>query len=457
MEQSVSSALPRRCLALVLAAGEGTRMRSDTPKVLHEIAGLSLIGHVLSSVSAAGADQIVVVVGPDRPDVEAAIRQTHPQAGIVIQRERKGTAHACLIASEALASGFDDLLVVFGDTPLVLPQTYQSMRQRLAEGGHVVALGFEAQNPQGYGRLIMQGDRLLAIREHKDCSEAERAITLCNAGLMAIDGHHALSLLRSIGNQNSQNEYYLTDAVAQAVAANLQTAIVRAPEPEVMGVNDRVQLAQAEQIIQNRLRLSAMQSGVTMHDPASVYLSYDTVLQRDVVVEPHCVFGVGVMVGTGSVIHAFSHLAGCHLGPQSSIGPFARVRPGTITKAHVRIGNFVEVKNARLDEHVKINHLSYVGDASVGAYANIGAGTITCNYDGFNKHRTEIGAGAFIGSDSALVAPVSIGDGAYVATGSVITESVPADALAFGRARQVNKPDRGRLLNEALKKQNEPV
>ena len=444
----------RRCLALVLAAGEGTRMRSNIPKVLHEIAGLSLVGHVLASVTAAGADQIVVVVGPDRPDVEAEIRKCHPDAAIVVQRERKGTAHACLMAADMLASGFDDVLVVFGDTPLVRPQTYQAMRGRLAAGQQVVALGFEADDPQGYGRLLMDGSQLLAIREHKDCSEAERAITLCNAGLMAIDGKQVMALLQSIGNDNSQQEYYLTDAVASAVSAGLQTGIVRAPEQEVMGINDRVQLAQAEALCQTRLRIAAMQSGVTMHDPASVYLSHDTVLERDVVIEPHCVFGPGVSVETGSVIHAFSHLSGCRIGRETSIGPFARVRPGTHTAAHVRIGNFVEVKNAQLDAHVKINHLSYVGDASVGAGSNIGAGTITCNYDGFNKHRTEIGAGAFIGSDTALVAPVSIGDGAYVATGSVITESVPANALAFGRARQVNKADRGRMLSEALKKQS---
>ena len=443
----------RRCLALVLAAGEGTRMRSNTPKVLHEIAGRSLIGHVLASVTAAGADQVVVVIGPDRPDVEAEIRKSHPEAGIVVQRDRKGTAHACLMAADVLSKGFDDVLVVFGDTPLVRPETYQAMRGRLAVGQHVVALGFEADYPHGYGRLLMAGEQLRAIREHKDCSKAEQAITLCNAGLMAMDGRHALSLLQGIGRDNSQQEYYLTDVVAGAVSAHLNTGIVRAPEQEVMGINDRVQLAQAEAVCQSRLRIAAMQAGVTMHDPASVYLSHDTVLERDVVIEPHCLFGLGVTVETGSVIHAFSHLSGCHIGRETSIGPFARVRPGTHTAAHVRIGNFVEVKNAQLDEHVKINHLSYVGDASVGVGSNIGAGTITCNYDGFNKHRTEIGAGAFIGSDTALVAPVSIGDGAYVATGSVITESVPADALAFGRARQVNKPDRGRLLSEALKTQ----
>ena len=444
----------RRCLALVLAAGEGTRMRSNTPKVLHEIAGLSLLGHALAGVKAAGADRVVVVVGPDRPDVEAEILKCLPSAEIVVQRERKGTAHACLMAADALSSGFDDVWVAFGDTPLVQPHTYRAMRDRLAQGQHVVALGFEAVNPQGYGRLLMQGEQLLAIREDKDCSAAEHAVTLCNAGLMAIDGTHVMALLQRIGHNNSQQEYYLTDAVAAAVSAGLKTGIVRAAEQEVMGINDRVQLAQAEAVCQTRLRIAAMQAGVTMLDPATVYLSHDTVFERDVVIEPHCVFGLGVSVESGSVIHAFSHLSGCRIGPETSIGPFARVRPGTRTEAHVRIGNFVEVKNAQLDAHVKINHLSYVGDASVGAGSNIGAGTITCNYDGFNKHRTEIGAGAFIGSNSALVAPVSIGDGGYVATGSVITESVPADALAFGRARQVNKPDRGRLLSESLKKQS---
>ena len=448
------SSSPRRCLALVLAAGEGTRMRSKTPKVLHELAGLSLIGHVLKSLQMAGADEIVVVVGPDRPDVEAEVRRIDPHAGLVVQQERKGTAHACLMASQYLSSGFDDVLVVFGDTPLVLPQTYQRLRAGLAAGSQVVALGFEALDPHGYGRLLMAGDRLQAIREHKDCSEAERDITLCNAGLMALDGRHVMTLLNGIGNTNSQKEYYLTDAVAVAVASGLQTGAVLAPEQEVMGINDRVQLAQAEKICQTRLRHRAMQAGVTMHDPDSVYLSYDTEFAQDVVVEPHCVFGLGVTVSTGAVIHAFSHLSGCRIGTGNSIGPFARVRPGTQTQDGVRIGNFVEVKNADLADGVKINHLSYVGDATVGAQTNIGAGTITCNYDGFNKHRTEIGAGAFIGSDSALVAPVTIGDGAYVATGSVITESVPAYALALGRARQVTKPERGRLLAETLEKQS---
>ena len=445
----------RQCLALILAAGEGTRMRSSRPKVLHEIAGLSLIGHVLASVTAAGADQIVVVVGPDRPDVEAEIQKSHPDAVIVVQRERKGTAHACLMAREILSGGWDDVLVVFGDTPLVKPQTYQSMRDRLASGQQVVALGFEADTPDGYGRLLMAGETLLAIREHKDCNDTERAIHLCNAGLMAIDGQHVMALLNSIGNDNAQQEFYLTDAVACAVSQGLKTGMVRAPEHEVMGINDRVQLSQAEALYQTRLRTAAMQAGVTMQDPSSVYLSHDTHIERDVLIEPHCVFGLGVVIETGSVIHAFSHLSGCRIGRETSIGPFARVRPGTRTAAHVRIGNFVEVKNATLDEHVKINHLSYVGDASVGEGANIGAGTITCNYDGFNKHHTDIGAGAFIGSDSALIAPVSIGEGAYVATGSVITDSVPAHALAFGRARQVNKADGGRLLNEALKKKKE--
>ena len=444
--------LSRRCLALVLAAGEGTRMRSDRPKVLHEIAGLSLIGHVLRGVQAAGADHSVVVVGPDRTDVEAEVRHQDPHAAVVVQRERLGTAHACLMATAQIEAGFDDVLVVFGDTPLVPTSIYQQMRQRLADGLNLVVLGFEAADPQGYGRLLMQGESLQAIREHKDCSAAERALHLCNAGLMAIDGRVFLSLLQKIDNANSQKEYYLTDAVAVAVADGLKTGVVVAPEQDVMGINDRVQLAAAEQILQKRLRQAAMQAGVTMQDPDTVYLSHDTHFARDVTLGPHCVFAPGVRVETGAMIHAFSHLAGCHIGPHTTVGPFARVRPGTQTAAHVRIGNFVEVKNADLDDDVKINHLSYVGDARVGAGANIGAGTITCNYDGFGKHHTEIGAGAFIGSDTALVAPVTIGKGAYVATGSVITESVPDDALAFGRARQITKPDRGRLLRSQLKK-----
>jgi bifunctional UDP-N-acetylglucosamine pyrophosphorylase/glucosamine-1-phosphate N-acetyltransferase len=432
---------PRRtCLAVILAAGEGTRMKSARPKVLHELGGVSLLGHVLQAVAAAGADEIVVVVGPDREDVAAEARKRVPGLTIVEQRERLGTAHAVLQAREALARAPQDVLVAFADTPLLTPQTFARLRAALADGAAVAALGFEAADPTGYGRLLTEGGRLIAIREHKDASEAERAVTLCNAGLMALDGTHALSILDAIGNDNAQSEYYLPDAVAIAVARGLATAVVVAPEDEVQGINDRVQLARVEALLQNRLREQAMRAGVTLVDPATVHLSADADIARDVTIEPFVVIGPGTRIGEGALIHSFSHIEGADVGARVVVGPHARLRPGAVLEEGARVGNFVELKNTRLGPGAKVNHLTYLGDAQVGAAANIGAGTITCNYDGFGKYPTTIGAGAFIGSNSSLVAPVTIADGAYVGSGSVITDDVPADALAVARGRQVVKP-----------------
>jgi len=425
-------------------------MRSNTPKVLHRIAGLSMLGHVLSGVSEAGADKVVVVVGPGRPDVSDEAIRLRPDAEIVVQNERLGTAHACLTARDQLGEGFDDVLVVFADTPLVQASTYQALRAKICEGASVAALGFDAADPAGYGRLLLEGDTLKAIREHKDASDAERRVTLCNAGLMAFDGKQALAILESVSNQNAQKEFYLTDCIALAAERGLKVTYALADQQEVMGVNDRLQLSQAEQQMQHRLRAQAMLAGVTMIDPASVTLSHDTVLGRDVLIEPHCVFDVGVNLSDGVTIKAFSHLEGATIGPDSVVGPYARLRPGSDLASHVRIGNFVELKNAKLAEGVKVNHLTYLGDTTVGSQSNIGAGTITCNYDGFAKHRTTIGAHAFIGSNSALIAPVTIGEGAYVATGSVITEDVPDDALALARGRQVNKTGGAAGLRQRL-------
>lgn len=442
----------RKCLTIILAAGEGTRMRSRMPKVLHRIAGLSMLGHVLNAVGEAGADKVVVVVGPDRQDVADEAKKRRPDADIVVQTERLGTAHACLAAHAQLAEGWDDVLVVFADTPLVQASTYRALRSKIHQGASVAVLGFDADDPTGYGRLLLDGDTLTAIHEHKDASDAERLVTLCNAGLMAFDGKQALAILKAVSNHNAQKEFYLTDCVALAAARGLSVTHALADQQEVMGVNDRVQLSQAEHLMQNRLRSSAMLSGVTMVDPASVTLSYDTVLGRDVVIEPHCVFDVGVTIADGVTIKAFSHCEGATIGPDSVVGPYARLRPGSTLASHVRIGNFVELKNVTLSEGVKVNHLTYLGDASVGPKSNIGAGTITCNYDGYAKHKTTIGAHAFIGSNSALIAPVTIGDGAYVATGSVITEDVPADALALARGRQVNKAGGAEGLRQKLSK-----
>jgi bifunctional UDP-N-acetylglucosamine pyrophosphorylase / glucosamine-1-phosphate N-acetyltransferase len=430
----------RACLAIILAAGDGVRMRSAKPKVLHGIAGRAMLEHTLAAAAEAGAEAYALIVAPGGQELVSVARKIVPPIEPFVQTRRLGTAHAALAARAAIERGYDDVLILFADTPLVRSETLRNLRGPLERGAAVVALGFEPADPTGYGRLIEQDGRLAAIREHKDASEAERGISLCNAGLMALDGRRALSLLDSISDVNAQGEFYLTDAVAAARARGWECSLSLAREDEVSGVNDRVQLAAAEAIMQGRLRESAMRGGVTMVDPASVFLSWDTRFGRDVVIEPHVVFGPGVSVADGAVIHAFSHLAGAQVGAGASVGPFARLRPGAHLAEKAKIGNFVEIKAAEIGAGAAISHLSYVGDATVGARANLGAGTITCNYDGFDKRRTEIGEGAFVGSNSSLVAPVRIGEGAYVGSGSVITRDVEPDALALARGRQVEKP-----------------
>lgn len=435
-EMSIASP---RCLAIILAAGEGTRMKSATPKVLHTIAGRSLLAHVLDAVKASGAASVAVVVGPGRDDVSSEAVRAVPDASIFVQHERRGTAHAVLMAREAIASGYDEILVVFADTPLVRADTLSSMRKAVASGAAVVPLAFRAKDPTGYGRILVEGEKLVAIREHKDATTDERLVDLCNAGLMALDGRFALSVLDGIGSSNAAGEFYLTDAVAVAIERGLSAVSLEAPESEVMGINDRTQLAQAEEIIQKRLRIAAMQGGTTLVAPETVHLSWDTRLGQDVIVEPNVYFGPGVSVEEGAVIHAFSHLEGARIGAGANVGPFARLRPGAHLADHAKVGNFVEIKNAEIGQGAKVSHLTYLGDATIGANANIGAGTITCNYDGFSKFRTEIGENAFIGSNSALVAPVSIGAGAFVGSGSVITKDVPPDSLAVARGHQLVK------------------
>jgi bifunctional UDP-N-acetylglucosamine pyrophosphorylase/glucosamine-1-phosphate N-acetyltransferase len=433
------SANPRRCLTIVLAAGEGVRMRSARPKVLHELAGRSMLAHTLSAVLEGAAGDVVVVVGPDRDSVAAEALKVAPGAKIVVQRERRGTADAVLAARGQIAQGYDDLLVTYADIPLIKPATLGALRAELAQGADVVALGFEAADPTGYGRLIQRGGNLIAIREHKDATGEERASRLCNAGPIAFSGAEALKLLDAVKPNNAQREYYLTDIVEIASARGLRARALTADEKEVMGVNDRAQLAQAEAALQDRLRRRAMAEGATLIAPETVFLAFDARIGRDVVIEPHVVIGRGVKIEDGAIIRAFSHLEGARVARGASVGPYARLRPGADIAANARIGNFVEIKQAMIEEGAKINHLTYIGDARVGAHANIGAGTITCNYDGFAKHKTDIGAGAFIGSNSALVAPVTIGDGAYIGSGSVITQSVEADALAVARGRQETK------------------
>ena len=430
------------CLHIVLAAGEGTRMRSTKPKVMHEIARQPMLGHVLSAICAAdaGAD-IAVVVGPGHDTVEGFLTKSAPDTRRFVQSERLGTAHAVSMARDVIAKHDGPVLVLFGDTPFVRPDSIARMAETIRSGADMTVVGFEADDPTGYGRLLMNGDQLAAIREHRDASEAERAVTLCNGGLMGFRAEVLMSALDRIGNDNAKGEFYLTDAVEIVCADGGRCEVVVVPESEILGINTRAQLADAEAVMQERLREAVMTEGVTLQDPASVYFAFDTMIGQDVEIEPHVVFGPGVRVGAGSVIRAFSHLEGVEIGARGMIGPFARLRPGARLKDGVKIGNFVEVKSAVIGTGAKVNHLSYIGDASLGAGANIGAGTITCNYDGFTKHLTQIGEDAFVGSNSALVAPVAIGKGAIVAAGSVITKTVPDDALGVGRSRQTNRED----------------
>jgi bifunctional UDP-N-acetylglucosamine pyrophosphorylase/glucosamine-1-phosphate N-acetyltransferase len=430
---------PRSCLAIVLAAGEGTRMRSARPKVLHAIAGRSLLAHVLTAVAEADIGSVAVVIGPGQESVAAEAKRVLPEAICFIQHERKGTAHAVLAAKSAIGREPDDIIVVYGDTPLIRPATLSRLRAPLATGAGVAVLAFRPPDPTGYGRLITAGGKLIGIREEADASKAERQIDLCNGGMMVLAGKSALAILERIGNQNRKGEFYLTEAVEIARSMKLSAVAVEVEEDDVRGINTKKELAEAEAAAQQRLRKAALDAGVTLVAPETVFLSADTKFGKDVVVEPYVVFGEKVSVADGAVIRSFSHLVGAEVGKNASVGPFARLRPGTKLGEGVHIGNFVEVKEATVEAGAKANHLSYIGDAFVGAEANIGAGTITCNYDGSAKHRTEIGKNAFIGSNSALVAPVEIGAGAYVGSGSVITANVPPDSLALARGRQIVK------------------
>jgi bifunctional UDP-N-acetylglucosamine pyrophosphorylase/glucosamine-1-phosphate N-acetyltransferase len=436
----------RSCLAIVLAAGEGTRMRSQRPKVLHEVAGRSLLAHVLDAVRAAGGTATAVVIGPGAEGVAAEATRVLPGAEMFVQAERRGTAHAVLAAKAAIERGADDVLVIFADTPLIRPQTLKRMREALAKGAAVAVLGFRPRDPTGYGRLVLDGGELVAIREELDASEAERAIDLCNGGLMAFAGDTALAILTLIGSNNRKGEFYLTDAVAIAQTMNLKAVAIETEEDDVRGINTKAQLAETEAALQQRLRKAAMEAGVTLVAPETVFLSADTKFGGDVTVEPFVVIGPGVTIEDNVVIRSFSHLDHAYVGKGTLIGPYARLRPGARLGQNVHIGNFVEIKEAVIEDGAKVNHLSYVGDARLGAGSNFGAGAIVCNYYGEAKHRTDIGKGAFIGSNAALVAPVKIGDGAYIATGSVITHDVPADALAIARGRQEVKEGRAARL-----------
>ncbi|MBR9843095.1 MAG: bifunctional UDP-N-acetylglucosamine diphosphorylase/glucosamine-1-phosphate N-acetyltransferase GlmU [Rhodobacteraceae bacterium] len=435
---------------VILAAGKGTRMRSDLPKVLHQIAGAPMLIHAMQSGAALDPSRVVIVAGHGFDAVRETVADHDPDATVVLQEEQKGTAHAVDAAREALADFDGDVIVLFGDTPFVRPETLIRMAEARGDNA-VVVLGFDAADPGKYGRLVMQGQSLEAIVEYADATDEQRVISFCNSGVMLADCKSLFSMISEIESDNAQEEYYLTDVVTIARKRGLSVTAVACDEEETLGINSRLHLAQAEEIFQTRARTELMELGVTLQQPSTVMLSYDTVIGRDTVIEPNVYFGPGVTVESGAHIRAFSHLEGCHVSRGGIIGPYARLRPGAELAEDVRIGNFVEIKNAILDEGAKVNHLTYIGDASVGAATNIGAGTVTCNYDGVMKHKTTIGKGAFIGSDTMLVAPVTIGDGAMTASGSVITEDVPASALAVGRAKQVNKPGLAAKLFELLK------
>ena len=431
--------------AVILAAGFGTRMKSAQPKTLHRIAGRPMLRHLLSSCEQV-FDRIVVVVGPE---MDAVRREAEPHASVV-QQERRGTAHAALVAAPLFGDG--EVAVLYADNPLIRPETLRRLIERRAAGDAALALlAFRPADPARYGRVIKRDEYVERIVEWADAGEAERGEALCNAGALCAASADMARWLGAVRADNAKGEYYLTDVVALARADGGRVAAVEAPPDEVAGINSRAELAAAEAVMQSWLRAAAMDAGVTMTDPGSVFLSADTEFSPDVTIEPNVIFGPGVKVASGVQIRAFSHLEGCTIGPGCIIGPHARLRPGAELGENVHIGNFVEVKAARLGDGAKANHLSYLGDADIGAETNIGAGTITCNYDGYAKHRTKIGARAFIGSDTALVAPVTVGDGAIVAAGSVITEDVPADALAIARGRQAVKPGRAAEMRAARK------
>ena len=435
---------------IILAAGKGTRMNSELPKVLHPLAGVPMLHHAMAAGSTLEPERTVVVAGHGFDAVQKAALDRDEDAVVVEQTEQLGTAHAVAQAKEALEGFGGTAVVLYGDTPFIRPETLEDMIAATAKHD-VVVLGFEAADPGRYGRLVMNGQSLEEIVEFKDASDAQKAIALCNSGVIACNADALFSLISAVGNDNASGEYYLTDIIALARQSGKSAGVVICQEAETLGINSRAQLAQAETAFQTQARADAFENGVTLIAPATVYFAYDTVIGRDSVIEPNVVFGPGVTVETGAAIRAFSHLEGCHVSRGSVVGPYARLRPGTELAENVRIGNFVELKNASIAAGAKVNHLSYVGDADIGTLSNIGAGTITCNYDGVMKHHTHIGQDVFIGSNTMLVAPVSIGDGAMTGSGSVITSDVEPGALALSRAPQVEKPGMAKRLMDKLR------
>ncbi|WP_170436872.1 bifunctional UDP-N-acetylglucosamine diphosphorylase/glucosamine-1-phosphate N-acetyltransferase GlmU [Ruegeria arenilitoris] len=435
---------------VILAAGKGTRMNSDIPKVLHPIAQVPMLVHAMRAGSVLAPERTAIVTGHGAEAVAKVAQAEDEDARIVVQDQQLGTAHAVAQARAALDGFTGDVVVLYGDTPFLQPDTLERMIAARADNDLVI-LGFEAADPARYGRLVMNGDALERIVEFKDASDEERAITFCNSGLLACDAGTLFDLIDAVGNENASGEYYLTDVVEIARDRGLKVTAVSCDEAQTLGVNSRADLAAADAVFQARARAELLDLGVTLMAPETVYLAADTVIGRDTVIEPNVVFGPGVTVESGAAIRAFSHLEGCHVSRGAVVGPYARLRPGAELAENTRIGNFVEIKNAEIAEGAKVNHLSYIGDASVGAGTNIGAGTITCNYDGVMKHRTVIGENVFVGSNTMLVAPVTVGSGAMTATGTIVTRDVEPDALAVGRAKQENKPGYARKLFEMLK------
>ena len=431
--------MSRARAAIILAAGQGTRMKSDLPKVLHEVGGRAMLDWAIAAAASTGAARTIIVTGAHSPVVADHVARALGPGASVIQDPPLGTAHAVRAAEQAM-QGFDgDVAILYGDAPFVPPERIEQMFTLRAEKGGLVVLGFEARDPTGYGRLILAGGNTVErIVEHKDATPEQRAVTLCNSGVLCADARTLFQLLAQVQNDNVNGEYYLTDVVALGAAAGHSTHVVVGVESDTLGVNSKVELAAAEAIFQQRMRIAAMEAGVTLIDPATVFFSHDTHIAPDVVIEPNVFFGKGVRIAKGARIKAFCHIEGAEIGEGANVGPSARLRPGTKLGPNVKIGNFVEIKNATFGEKAQASHLTYVGDADIGARANLGCGTITCNYDGFDKYRTTIGEDAFIGSDTALVAPVTIGKGAYTGTGSVITKDVPDGALAVARAKQSN-------------------
>jgi bifunctional UDP-N-acetylglucosamine pyrophosphorylase/glucosamine-1-phosphate N-acetyltransferase len=423
--------------AIILAAGHGTRMKSRLSKVLHHVGGRPMLAWTIELARNLGCEKIVVVVGAHNPDAKAVAEGLLGAGSTVLQDPPQGTGHAVACAREALSDFAGDAIVLYADTPLIGTDTAQGVFDALATGASIAVLGFEAEDPGAYGRLILAEDGGLdAIVEAKEASAAQLAVRLCNSGVLAAPAPLLFDLLSQVTNDNAKGEYYLTDVVGLVRGRGLKAAVSRGREADMLGVNSRVELAQAEALFQARAREAAMLSGVTLVAPETVFFSHDTKLSPDVLVEPHVVFGPKVSVATGAIIHAFSHLEACTIGEAASIGPYARIRPGSDIGAGAFVGNFVEIKNTQLGKGAKASHLTYLGDADVGEKANIGAGTVTCNYDGFFKYRTSIGAGAFIGSDTMLVAPVRVGAGAMTGSGSTITKDVPDGALALERNEQ---------------------